>query len=123
MCCKAERELYPSPSQLGPATLNYCAFCAQYGAEPLELLKDILGEPNPASDISIPFYDPDTDWYRDYMTGTHLEPARTNDGKNFSSLGELCQYADKLQAKYEASQKKRNGPDHMAHFQGTPQLS
>lgn len=96
MCCKAEREIYPAPSQLGAITLNFCGFCVQFGAEPHELLKDILGTPDPASDIHIPFYDPKADWYRDYMTGNLLEPARTNEGKVFSRLGELRAYAEQL---------------------------
>lgn len=102
MCCKAAGQIYPTQSQLGPATLDYCAFCVQYFAEPFQLLQDILGTPDPSSKTRIPYYDAEIDWYRDYMTGAMLEPAKNNAGKEFSRLSDLRDYADHLQAEYDA---------------------
>lgn len=105
MCCNAESEIYPTQSQLGPVTLNYCAYCEKFKAEPLFLLKDILGEPNPKG-VYIAYYDQEEDWYRNYATGHLLEPARTNEGKDFYTLTSLRAHEHKLLVETEIERKK-----------------
>lgn len=105
MCCNTESEIYPIQSQLGPVTLNYCAYCEKFKAEPLPLLMNILGEPNP-NGIHFAYYDPVEDWYRNYATGNLLEPTRTNEGKGFYTLASLRAHEHKLLAEIETERKK-----------------
>lgn len=89
-------------SPLGPCSFNYCGICLRMGAEPEGWIAATVdccgGIEHVRSELSLIYYDKETDNYKDFRTGGIVVIKTVKPVHSFEKRGDLVAYLIKRKA-------------------------